>query len=800
MEPIKHTLTIALIVLMLGEPIVAAPRSTVPNPDFTKGDPIPEGAAHDWTLGATGTRGWMHSYRLETSQARQVAVTKVALGSPASGVLKPGDVILGVAGRPFSYDPRQEIGKALTSAEATDGKLALTRWRDGKTQQVTLTLPVLGAYSPTAPYDCAKSQRILDRSCQMLAERMQEPGYGQNAITRSLNGLGLLASGEPKYHPIVKKEAEWAANFSPDGMEVWWYGYVAMFLSEYVLATGDDTVLPGLRRIALEAAKGQSMVGSWGHRFADSNGRLYGYGMMNSPGAVLTLGLVLAREAGVDDPQVTTAIERSNKLLRFYIGKGSVPYGDHAPYMHGHEDNGKCGMVTVLFDQLGNQQGTEFFAKMSAAAHNGERDCGHTGNFFNLVWAMPGVARCGPHATGAWMQEFGSWYFDLARCWDGSFPHQGPPQSRHDSYGNWDATGVYLIAYAMPRKAIRLTGSKPSCVSPLDERAAREVVGAGRGFSNADPSIAYQQLSVEMLTNQLASWSPIVRERASIALARRKNLSIEPIIQLLDSPSLDARLGACQAMAKLGNRAEPAVPKLVELLQADDLWLRVQAAEALAAIGPPAMTAVPAMLQMVAKGPTEEDPRGMEQRYVAQALFNSRSGMLRNSLEGVDRVQLLEAVRAGLRNEDGRTRGSFASVYNNLTFEELRPLLPAIHQAILEKSPSGIMFDGQIQTAGLDLYSKHQISEGIELLADYVRLQKPHGSQKHLPTLLLMLKRYGAHAQRAIPKLEVAIHYFEQEEKDFPRELSRQKAEMVRQAIREIQQMTNEPKLVELGL
>jgi hypothetical protein len=58
-----------------------------------------------------------------------------------------------------------------------------------------------------------------------------------------------------------------------------------------------------------------------------------------------------------------------------------------------------------------------------------------------------------------------------------------------------------------------------------------------------------------------------------------------------------------------------------------------------------------------------------------------------------------------------------------------------------------------------------------------------------------MLKRYGAHAQRAIPKLELAVHYFEHEEKDFPRELSLQKAEMVRQAIREIQQMTNKPEL-----
>jgi hypothetical protein len=632
---------------------------------------------------------------------------------------------------------------------------------------------------------------------------MQQPSYArQNAITRSLNGLALLASGETRYLPLLKKEAEWAADFRADGLQVWWYGYVTLFLSEYVIATGDESVLPGLRRMAMTAAMGQSAVGSWGHQFALGDGRLQGYGMMNSPGAVMTLALVLARDAGVDDHEVATAIDRSVKLLQFYIGKGSVPYGDHDPWMNGHEDNGKCGMVTVLFDQLGNRRGAEFFAKMSTAAHNAERDGGHTGNFFNLTWAMPGVARCGPHATGAWMQEFGSWYFDLARSHDGSFPHQGAPEPGNDSYGNWDATGVYLIAYAMPRKAIRLTGSRPFSVPKLDAAAAKQIVIDGRGFSHSDPSAGYGEFSTAELIERLASWSPIVRHRASIAIARKRDVPVERLIeilvQMLDSSSLDARLGACQALAQMRNRGDQAVPKLLVTLEAEDLWLRVQAAEALAAIGQPAMDAVPVLLQIVAKGPTADDPRGMEQRYVTQALFNRRGGMLGNSLEGVNREQLLDAVRAGLTNQDGRTRGSLASVYDNLSFAELRPLMPAIHRAILEKSPSGVMFDGQIQTAGLDLLSKHHVSEGIELVADYVRLQKPHGSEKHTPKILDMLKRYGAHAQRAIPRLELAIDYFENQEQNFPRRLSLQKAEMVREAIREIKQMTEKPELVEL--
>lgn len=798
----KRTLVFTLLGLLLAGPIAAAPPP-LPNPHFTKGEKVPEGATKDWNLGATGARGWMHTNKLATVEARQVLITKVAAGSPADGVLNAGDVILGVAGKAFSYDPREEWGRAVTAAEKADGRLLLTRWRDGTTGEVTLNLPVLGSYGPTAPYDCEKSKHILETSCEALAQRIQQPGYKENAISRSLNALGLLASGEPKYLPIVKREAEWAAAYAEGGYQAWWYGYVTVFLAEYILATGDQSVLPGLRRIALEASNGQSMVGSWGHRFAAPDGRLCGYGMMNSPGVVLTIGLVLAREAGVKDPEVATAIERSSRLLRFYIGKGAVPYGDHSPFMQSHEDNGKCGMAAVLFDQLGEKDGTEFFAKMSTAAHGSERDCGHTGNFFNITWAMPGVSRAGPHATGRWMKEFGTWYFDLARAWDGSFPHQGPPQAKPDSYGNWDATGMYLIAYAMPRKAIRLTGSKPSAAPPLELETAWNIVRDGRGFSAHDgysANSAYGRLDTELLLRRLGSWSPIVRERAGMALARRKDQPIDPLIAMLDAPTVEARQGGCTALGFFKERAAPAVPKLRELLKADDLWLRVKAAEALAAIGKPAMDAVPELLRMAAKGPTPDDPRGMEQRYLADALFNGRSGMLLNSMADVNQEELLAAVRSGLRNEDGRTRGTYSSVYAKLPFESLRPLLPAIHQAILEKSPSGEMFDGQIQNAGLDLYSRNHVTEGIELIADYTRSQKAHGSQVNLPKLLEMLKRYGTHARRAIPSLEKSIHYFEHEEKDFPRALSLEKAEMVRGAIREINALTETPELVELNL
>ena len=801
MKFIQLVLPLMWLLVAHSPAIAQGKKQALDIPDFTQGGVVPKGAKHDWNLGPTGLRGWMFCDRLVTKDARQVLITKVEKNSPAAEVFEVGDVLLGVSGQPFSFDPRTEIGKALTAAEtqAGAGKLMLTRWRAGDAKEVVLQLPVMGSYSPTAPYDCPKSQRILEFGCQALAARMAKADYPDRGcddpIPRCLNALALLASGNTEYLPLVKREAEWAAGYSSDSMQTWHYGYCIMLLAEYVMATGDESVLPGLRRLALEAAKGQSAVGSWGHGFAKEDGRLGGYGMMNAPGLPLTISLVLARQAGVQDPEVARAIELSARLLRFYIGKGAVPYGDHHPWIETHEDNGKCGMAAVLFNLLGEPEGAAFFSRMSVASHGPERDCGHTGNYFNILWSLPGVAQAGPHATGAWMKEFGGWYFDLARSCDGSFPHQGPPEPDYDSYEGWDSTGGYLLAYAMPLKKIHLTGKSPKLAPQLDQATAQSLIEDGRGWDNKDRNGTYDQFSAEQLLERLASWSPIVRERAAMALSRRQEIPLPELLKMLAAPEVEARYGACQALVALGGRGEPAVERLQGLLGSEDLWLRIKAAEALASIGAPAMHTVPQLLELLAEVDEQRDPRGMQQRYLTFALFENREGMLSRSLEGVDREALYQAVRAGLKNQDGRARGSIGSVYRNLSAEDLQPLLPAIYQAIVEPAPSGEMFADTIRVEGLQLLAKHRIEEGIAACVQYTRDQNPWASEKRTPELMEILLSYGTHAKAVIPELTRIADYFEKDEPNFPRHLMVQKARAVRETIRQIEASTETPKL-----
>lgn len=728
-----------------------------PVPDFTTGDSLPENAAHDWNLGPTGARGWVYGWRGESTDSRQILITGVAPDSPAAAGLAKDDVIIGVGGAEFDADARISLAKAITAAEAKDGRLSLIRWRGGERTDVLLQLEALGAYSPTAPFDCEKSTRIFERGCAALAERMRaDPDNRGNPIQRSLNALALLASGDEAYLPLVKEEAAWAKTYQiDDGLHSWPSGWVNLFLAEYQIATGDNSVRPKLDELSKAIAKGQSHVGTWGHRFAyEHNGILRGYGAMNQVGLSLTTSMIVAREAGVSDPDVYRAIEKSQKFLAFYIGKGAIPYGDHHPWLQMHDDNGKASAAAVLFDLIGETRGAEFFSRMGTASYGIERESGHTGNYFNLLWALPGVSRCGPEATGAWIRE-SAWLLDLARRHDYSFDFLGKPAAMggEHSFRGWDCTGPYLLGYAVALKKTRFTGSKPSSVPQLSAEEAAELIEEGRGWMPATSAdLAYDARSVDELFEGLASWSPVIRERSALALAKKEVDFAPRLIEMLTSESLDARFGACAALEQLGERGATAIPALIKLLSDDELWLRAQAAEALTGIGEPARVAIPDLLKLVAEPPNDQDPRGHIQRFLAFALFDSRRGLLGKTIEDVDRDLLLEAARAVLVNEDGRARGGVRTVYQQLTPEEIEPLLPAVLRAVVEQAPSGVMFSDGIRMAGLEVLAKNRIAEGLPLCLELMDFER-WGADGRVDQGLRALKIYGGAAKPELPKL-----------------------------------------------
>jgi hypothetical protein len=210
------SLTSFLAAVLLAFPAsvsAAEPKGNPANPDFTKGGAIPAGAKHDWNLGPTGLRGWMFCDQMVTTDARQISITQVEKGSPADGILAVGDVILGVGGKPFSTT-RAPSSARRSPRRIGSGrrKLAVTRWRAGKAEEVVVNSRCSAATAPPRPTTARSPNAFSNRGARRWARKVAKSPHRDDPIVRSLNALALLASGDPAYLPLVKKEAQWAAG------------------------------------------------------------------------------------------------------------------------------------------------------------------------------------------------------------------------------------------------------------------------------------------------------------------------------------------------------------------------------------------------------------------------------------------------------------------------------------------------------------------------------------------------------------------------------------------------------------
>jgi hypothetical protein len=734
----------------LGTAGGASAAEKPPIPDFTQGGRKDD--SHDWLLGPTGARGWMF-FRHEdlTAESRQILITAVDKGSPADGILRVNDVILGVFGKPFADDARKSFGHAVTAAEEKTGILPLMHWRDGKTSNVELKLRVLGAYSATAPYDCPKSKAIFEQGCRLIAER----GFEKTDIPDHLNALALLASGDERHHSTLGKYAKKVAeSLQPVDTWNWYIAYGNLFLSEYTLATGKKTAFSELKQTTLRGVKNQCMNGMWGHAPSLANGHSEGYGGMNVIGLPMTISLVLARQAGVSDPALDKAIDKSAKFFRYYVDKGAIPYGDHPPWGNAHDDNGKSSCAAVLFDMLGDREATSFNSWMATAAYD-HREQGHCGNFWNMLWAIPGASRSGPLATGAYLKEQ-AWYYDLARNWKGGFVYQKiEAGDENDNYTEWDLTGGYLLSFGLYQKSLCILGKKPSAAPALDAEAVKKVIIAGRDRFPEGGRNGYYKRHDEELIEGLKSWSPAMRYHSAEAIGKRGGDFAPALLALLEGKDRYARYGAIEALGRLGTGATSALPQLRAALKDPDTWLQCLAAEALTRLGDKAAKDSLGDLFAMSLRPTPADPRRMHQRAASRALFSPYPGnseprsILSDSLDGVDRKQLHQVMKSLLQNEDSVVRASIIPALGKLGDSDLALLLPDIVSAIETLAPTNEMWGDDIRLAGLDILTRLHIREGMDLCVSTIEWRWGNDYQKRLEYLM----RYGTRAKEVLPQL-----------------------------------------------
>jgi len=465
-----------------------------------------------------------------------VTVDSTEPNTPAAGKFQKGDILVKVNGKAVSDpEPYIVLGEALTAAEADDGKLAFTVKRADKEESITITIPVLGAYSKTWPLNCKKSDTIIRQAAEFLAqpENLKKPGF--------FGGLFLLSTGDDKYLPAVKAMVD---RNSPvkSGSHTWNNGYNGILIGEYYLRTGDKSALPRLKAICVDA-KERQYYGGWCHWRGPVPGYVQG-GLMNPAGAQVLTTLILAKECGAEVDQGT--FDRALTFFYRFAGHEAVPYGDHRP--EGWLScNGKNGMLAAAMSLLDGKAAYRMASEtMSLDMADSYRwlAAGHTGGGFDVIWRGLGSVHVPKDKQDHYrlcMDKL-AWYYDLCRRPKGGFSMLGNAETQSRYGGEVWGNGLAL-AYTAPRKTLRITGAPPTQYSqkvqvpdlpwgrPRDLEFLRTDYCEGFGKEEMEPHEIYDKLGDDynkpkenidkaFCVKMMRHYNPVARRMAGAALAR----------------------------------------------------------------------------------------------------------------------------------------------------------------------------------------------------------------------------------------------------------------------------------------
>jgi hypothetical protein len=392
--------------------------------------------------------------------AFMMRIKSVEPGSPASKTdLKAGQIIASINRETLKdIDPRIQLGDMISAAEAKDGilKLLVADKPGAATREVTVTIPVLGAFSKTWPLDCPKSDKIV----RNYAEYLKKPGADMGLADMGM--LFLLSTGDPADTEFV---GQWARGLKAVPTIPWHLGYGGLALCEYYLRTGDKEVLPILQARADKLVEMENN-GGWGQR-EPMTAMNYGGGggHLNAAGVLCAAYLIMAKECGATIPEET--LQRVIAHYYRFAGRGNVPYGNGKPET-GFTDNGKNGKNAIVMAAAANltpNGGKSVYARARdttsqfAFYSTGYMLHGHTGGGIGEIWrsATMGLLH---DKTPKHYREFMDgrrWHYELSRRFDGSFGIVGG-----ERYDNPEWGVGYALTFTVPRKSLRLTGAPVS--------------------------------------------------------------------------------------------------------------------------------------------------------------------------------------------------------------------------------------------------------------------------------------------------------------------------------------------------
>lgn len=221
-----------------------------------------EAAGNGWfsNLGPTGIRAMLTDVNGKTEwqgQGIQYLVKYVFPGSPADGLILPGDIIKGVNGRQFQkiytfgywygfgYEgPLTEFGEAVEESEKNlNGVLTLMVQRGVKTIDVQVQIDSKGSFADTFPYNCSKSASLRGEAVEALINLQKDNGsWPGQANAGFMACMALLAQGAEGSHIAAVEKYLDRANPSSitDATWHWHMAFNAIAMAEYQMLTGNE--------------------------------------------------------------------------------------------------------------------------------------------------------------------------------------------------------------------------------------------------------------------------------------------------------------------------------------------------------------------------------------------------------------------------------------------------------------------------------------------------------------------------------------------------------------------------------
>lgn len=476
-----------------------------------------------------------------------------------------------------------------------------------ETLEVELKLRTMPSYSDTAPYDCPKTKQILEEAWKVLEKKfVVDPKIPRSGRGGIIEAMALVASGKPEHRKLVNDwvhgpNSPWLPPTQPigemfkpgykgnKGYQSWQMGYTGLYCALYYDATGDDFVLPALRKYAIETAMGQSGGGSWGHTFAYpsfNGGELHkmnpGYGGLNAAGNRCFFLITLAQKLGIKDPEIDAAVERARKFFGSYVDQGCIPYGDHPAYAS-DDSNGKNTGVAFSLKLLGDKYGAKYFAQMSTHASFTRRG-GH-GHDYHGNWSSWAATICGPE--GRILAERNMrWRRTLCRLPDGSFVYHSPTGTYKPLR---DPTATEVLHQSSIFKQTLITGKDEDMELWTTDREMKQLLASARGQLN-DPTLIeragkpWNERGTDEVFELLDIFYPKVRGQIAIELGKRYQAGEKEIlprlVMLLESDQQRLRGGACRAILACGSDAVLGnLSKITKLLVDPYDFVRITAVE-----------------------------------------------------------------------------------------------------------------------------------------------------------------------------------------------------------------------------